>query len=364
MWIISGLEIASYCALLLLALLGLTSRSSSRRWLLLVALPGLVLTRPEGLVMAAVVLCCGLLAESGPTRERIAAYSAPILAVVGTALGLLIFRLAYFGSPLPNTVYAKFSWSLPSLKLVGEWLIFGIPFLLAWGAAVFRIRSQKHPWVLAASIILVIAQMMVVLPVVPVMYFLHRYQIAFLPLLVLAVPSLVTLIPQPKRWIAAAMLSLMLAWTLKEWPQVTAWVQSEECWKQTRRDVAQVLFSLPKDANVALIDAGFIPYFSDLPTLDVWGLCDRRTTGLKFSAEATMAESPAVYIMIVHVDSAGRFGIPQGRDRLISHTLSFRDNYRLWRVCGSPRKGSDGSYDGYAILLNTVWARAHGVPQP
>lgn len=292
MWAVSGLEIPLYCTFLLAALLGLTSKNAARTWVLSIALPGLILVRPEGLPMACIVLACGILAEPGAVRGRLSAYAMPVLTTLGTALGLLIFRLVYFHSPLPNTVYAKFSADLPSLGRVGEWLLFGIPFLLAWGIALRSIRSQEHRWVLVAAITLAIAQMAAVLPVVPVMYFLHRYQIAFLPLLVLAVPSVYVLASRSRRWIAPTMLIVMLVWTLKEWPQVNVWAQTERYWRQTRHEVAQALAPLSPDAKVALIDAGFVPYWSDLQTLDVWGLCDRRAARQGFSPEATMERIP------------------------------------------------------------------------
>ena len=361
MWIISGLEIALFCALLVLSLVGLLAKSRVRLWLLVIALPGLVLTRPEGSLMAGIMIACGVLAESGSAWERLRSYAAPIGVVFGVVMGLLVFRLVYFGSPLPNTVYAKFSWELPSLRLVGRWLAFGIPFWLAWGIILAKIRNQRHRWVLTAAVMAVLCEVIVVLPVVPVMYFMHRYQIALLPFLVLAIPGLSELPRRPRLWMGVLATLLLLGWTVKEWPEAREWQENETNWIQRRREVAEALSLLPPDASLALIDAGFIPYWTDLPTLDIWGLCDRRIAREGFSAEKTMAEKPDAIVMAIHVGGDGRMEALQGRDELIAQTSAFRARFNLWKGCGRPRRAGEGNYDGYAIFLDSAWARAHGI---
>jgi hypothetical protein len=206
--------------------------------------------------------------------------------------------------------------------------------------------------------------MLVVLPVIPVMYFLHRYQIAFLPFLVLPVPFLLERISRSKRWIVPAMVAIMVTWTLNEWPQADIWYQSEKYWKQTRREVAGYLAPLPRNATVALIDAGFIPYWTDLSALDVWGLCDRSAAREGFSVAATLERNPEVYVMAVRIGDDSRIKPQQGRDRLIVKSPGFLERYGIWRICGQPREVGSRSYDGYAIFLNEAWAKEHGITAP
>ncbi|MBI5868170.1 MAG: hypothetical protein HZB43_07790 [candidate division Zixibacteria bacterium] len=265
---------------------------------------------------------------------------------MATAAAIVVFRLAYFGTPLPNTVYAKFAGTLPSLGRVGEWLIFGIPFLLAWGAALRQWRTFQHRWVLTVAIILVFVQMAIVLPVVPVMYFLHRYQIAFLPLLVLAVPCVITLVPATRRWGVILLLALMLVWLLKEWPEVNIWGASERYWRQIRQQIAATLQAVPPDTKLALVDAGYIPYWSDLPTLDVWGLCDRRFAVEGFTAEAAMAERPGVYVMPVSVTNHTDMTPQQGRDRMVTGTSEFRERFCFWKFFGNPPQEGQPEFSG------------------
>lgn len=75
---------------------------------LLAAIPSMVLTRPEALAWSILFL---LLIFIAAFRNR-SGYWLPILALllfVSSAVGLTLFRLHYFGYPLPNTYYAKVS---------------------------------------------------------------------------------------------------------------------------------------------------------------------------------------------------------------------------------------------------------------
>ncbi len=72
----------------------------------------LVITRPEGVAWgfsaAAVVVLTHWL-SSMSLRPALRSVFAPVLAVVATFGSLVLFRLAYFGYPVPNTYYAKVS---------------------------------------------------------------------------------------------------------------------------------------------------------------------------------------------------------------------------------------------------------------
>jgi arabinofuranosyltransferase len=104
-----------------------------------------VLTRPEGLLVSPVLIAISFAASR---LRGVDAHSAckqamlPGLSVLVSALGLLVFRLSYFGFPHPNTYYAKVG-SAPLANAVS-----GIGYLLgffAWNplhalAALFALR--------------------------------------------------------------------------------------------------------------------------------------------------------------------------------------------------------------------------------
>jgi len=358
MWAMSGLELVSVSFFLVLIIFSLTTSPTWKIRLLSVGLCGLSLSRPEGIALAGLFLLFAFFGDRElPRSRRFAVYGVPALAVVICAAGLLVFRLSYFGYPVANTVYAKFSTSLPSLGKVGSWLFFGLPFLSAYVLLLCKSPTSRHRFVLGTALVLVIWQMLLVLPVSIVMYFLHRYQIAFLPLVVLAVPFALDRISQRGRSLAVVISVLVLVWAIQQWPAVKASYKAERFYYGRHQCVAERLARLPGRPLIALLDAGRIPYWSDLPAIDVWGLCNSYIARKGFSTDAVLREAPGppdVYIM--SVDTQGKDAIPRlGFDKLISADKFFQEEYKLWQVCPSDY------YYGYAILLNVDWAARNGL---
>ena len=77
---------------------------------LAVVVPLLITTRPEGLLFAAAfvaLLFLGTLVRTQSVRLTWRQMALPCLTLIVTSLALTLFRLLYFGYPLPNTYYAK-----------------------------------------------------------------------------------------------------------------------------------------------------------------------------------------------------------------------------------------------------------------
>jgi arabinofuranosyltransferase len=109
-WTVSGLETPLFSALVVAALV---AQARGRQTTATAACVLATLTRPEGVLVAAVTLTADF-AAGGDRRRRAMALA------VGYAFSiaaLTVFRVVYFGSALPNTFYAKvggipFSWTL------------------------------------------------------------------------------------------------------------------------------------------------------------------------------------------------------------------------------------------------------------
>jgi hypothetical protein len=369
-WMVSGLEIALLCTFLLTSLLAMTLRRRSQVVLLCLSFPGLILSRPEGLLMVGTVFVWLFFSERGLLiRDRVRAHWVPAFAIAATVVGLMLFRLEQYGYPLANTVYAKFSTDLPSLARILEWWLHGLPLLIAW---MFFFRSKtpnRHQSVFASGFSIVIAQTLVVLPVHPIMYFLHRYQIAVLPLLALPLPFLLRRLDRYGRWVVPVILLAIAGWSVRGWSETDYRLKADRDSREKQRCVIQLLESLPGVPTSALVDAGRIPYWSDLPFLDVWGLCDTETAHQGFSIPVTLAKSPQVYIMSAEVTlrdpSDKQSGItiraPLSRDAEIEQSQLFRSQYALWRLCSSSRGTADHSQYDYAVFLNIDWARRVGI---
>jgi arabinofuranosyltransferase len=98
LWTTSGLETPLFSALVLAALVAEARR---RPTIAMVACVVATLTRPEGVLVAAVILGGEFVRGRRRNAVRLAAGYALFAAALTT------FRLVYFGSPLPNTFYAK-----------------------------------------------------------------------------------------------------------------------------------------------------------------------------------------------------------------------------------------------------------------
>lgn len=361
MWTMSGLEIALFCLFLLISTLALTADRRRRVWLLSVGLAGLSLTRPEGFALAVIPLACGWFADRHqPLRTRLTTYGIPAIALVVATLGLVLFRLSYFGYPLPNTVYAKGSERLRSVRQVGEWIVFGIPFYAAWLLAARARRNVCHAWVFASSFALIVLQIIIVLPVNPVMYFMHRYQIAFFPLLILPLPLLLVKTQNWRRWAGPALGILIFVWTLQGWPESSRRSRAVQYTMEKQLDVAAYLLSLPDHPTIATCDAGRIPYWTDLPTHDVAGLCDTEWGHGKFSVASLLARHPSAYVMSAERDSINNYRPFVGRDNFVMQTAAFRQNYGLGQMFPKREGEIEGDY-GYAVFLNVAWARQNGL---
>jgi hypothetical protein len=342
----------------LLPVLGLMSRTPGRTILAAIGLAGLTITRPEGAAIGGILLVVYLIASrETSTVRRLRGSFILFAAILVPLLALTIFRLAYYGYLLPNTVHAKFTGGLPSLVHVLQWLLFGVPFFAAWVLVMRVDHNIKNAPVLTISLIAVLAQAIIVLPVHPVMYFLHRYQIAFLPLLVLPVPALLLATERRRQWMGIVVGILLLAWSMQGWPAVSKRYASEKYIIERQRCIVDRLSILPGNPTIALVDAGRIPFWTDLPAIDAWGLCHVETARKGFSAERTLADSPEVYILSVNI-TGYEMRTHLGMDEIIVTTPKFEDEYALWKACAGGADKKEDHYD-YAIFLNIAWARDH-----
>ncbi len=136
LWATSGMETALFTAATLVAL---AAHARGRVGGATLAAAVATLTRPDGVLVAATIYAFHLV-ENG--REGWRAWRWP---AVYTLLGLVLvgFRLAYYGSPVPNTFFAKVG-GIPvtqGLAYLGDFFAAG-PFLLLIPAAIALVRDR------------------------------------------------------------------------------------------------------------------------------------------------------------------------------------------------------------------------------
>ncbi|GAB4316231.1 MAG: hypothetical protein Kow0074_04190 [Candidatus Zixiibacteriota bacterium] len=361
MWAMSGLEIVLYGFCLLIALIGLTEAGPRRTLLVSIGVFGLATTRPEGPALAAIPILAGVfLDHDTPISQRLRRYKIPIFVLFGATFGLMAFRYMYFGYPLPNTVYAKGTSELASLSQVLDWLRFAAPFLLVWAVALVWQPRFRHPAAIGTAIFSVIVQALIVLPVNPVMFLMHRYEIAMIPLLVLPLPVVLDRLSRFNIWIPIAAVVVAVVLLARDWPMVQRQLLGAREMTQVHRSVVEYIDTLPDGVRIALCDAGRIPFWSDRPAYDVAGLCDEEWATEGFSVPSLLERNPEVYVMSAHPDERGQLRPVVGRDNLVVQEREFRLRYGFAKIVEAIDSLDVGAY-GYAVLLNVPWARAQGI---
>jgi arabinofuranosyltransferase len=125
----------------------------------------MVLTRPEGLLLAPLVSAYLFWITPGRAWQHLS----PLAVSVATAALLTVFRVQYFGDPFPNTYYAKAAGDLPhhlywGLRNVSRFLTYTAPAwaLLLWGlfTAWRRRWLTQHELFLALVVLIYFAYMM------------------------------------------------------------------------------------------------------------------------------------------------------------------------------------------------------------
>lgn len=279
----NGLESLGFTAAILVSLyLAYDTNATNvlRSWRLPIVLAVTTLIRPEGVIVAAIVL--GYLAR----------HSRHLKSILRTCLLIILFvapfilaTTLYYGHFVPNTYYAKsapgFTNAGHGLDYFGNFAGWGWPVLLLFLVAiVVAIRRLGLIAPLVTFVVVWTARVIqqggdnmlgfrVFIPMIPLIYTTIAYGLRRLgPKIVFPV-------------VVAA--GSYLVWSYN-FAEVTggAWgltiQQQQEDWREYfeyRKGVALYLKdNLPRDAVVALNAAGAIPYYSELPTIDMLGLND------------------------------------------------------------------------------------------
>jgi len=296
---VAGLETSLFAAAVLAGAWALVrsldaeppDRTSAEVWLWL-ALLGCSLVRPEGVILAA---ASGLVLAVERARHGGLAASALRFALCFLLPGLAYFswRWWYYGLPVPNTYYAK--WSARTYwKSVRGMLSFAAYYIAAPVAlcAALVVMHRRAWWreirsAPRSSVLAVVALSLFVAAVFfqyrrssLVMNYAHRFFAPFYPLfLVMFVAAIGRSVRRSRRALVAVTLFALVQGAL--WARA---IVSDRAFARTTRDLLAsehipagelLRSSVPRDGWLAVVvDAGAVPYFSALPTIDVGGLND------------------------------------------------------------------------------------------
>lgn len=285
---VSGLEVPFFALLVTGGLYALSRNGSLLRYVAGGAMLGAAaLARPEGALVLAFGVGASVLVSGGRIWKAAAA-ALPGIALLAAAT---LWRLWYYGSPVPNTFFVRAKglevieqWGLPYLTQAAQASWFPVAWLLAVGGALlsrgFLVRnlavlSLAPVW--CAYVAYAGGDYMpafrLVVPILPMAYvlgvvgFAWIYRAALVPagsppsarLAVLGVPLLAVA--------AFAVLQVPAQLAVERQHKI-----DNDRWTEYRRSVGEALEALDPDALVAANAVGALGYYSDLRILDMLGL--------------------------------------------------------------------------------------------
>jgi hypothetical protein len=244
------------------------------------------MTRPEGVMIFAwsfVADAAGAFRkEPFPWRRWIVRG----LTFAALYLPYYVWRYAYYGLPLPNTFYAKAGEGLAfadlGLAYVGSALsrlgpLVLLPFVLLW-------RRRENPRWALLSALTVLSYLGYLVLIGGDFRHHYRFMIPVLPPLLLLAQEgarrLWTTIPEKRRavWRVAAIAAFL---GCAVWAGVgmagpaQKWTRYREIRNPQLYAVGDYFHELgPRDALMAISGGGVIPYVSELPAIEMWGLTD------------------------------------------------------------------------------------------
>jgi len=324
-----------------------------------IACAALILIRADGFVW--VLGLIGLAALGAMMRRDRAAAGPLVLCAVIAAVtlgGLIGFRLAYFGWPLPNTYYAKVGLSGMALERGGRYLISTlfvlphlVPILIAGAVVAWRDRNDRP--ICCHAVLLVLGTFAYVVGVGGDFMAMGRLLVPALPFVAVLFGALVTrLSSQPPVAagcaLAAVALSLLPAWNVhvvprdvREQPRFR-WGKRElvseyEQWESMRANakrrtqLGQALKQHGKPGESVVMGAiGVAGYYSDLVMHDPHGLV---------SPESAHRTAP-------------RRRATAGHDKGVPHAyfLKYRPTYFVPMICEARSKLSARAWgNGYVL---------------
>jgi len=293
-WSVAGMETNAYALFFLAGLLALVRNGPTTRTSVIasVCLVAAALTRPEGIAFW--VLGAAVVASSGSTGRlrRLCAYAAP-----GAALLVhFVWRLAYYGVPWPNTYYAKtgggsamWSQGLDGLRLFAThpahlvWLAAAVAGAVAGLAAG---RQRRRVVIMGGAILL---HLLYVVSVGDDGLRIHRFYVPVLGPLAVLVGLLCSRENGRRRRLLQLFGVLSVAFTVvaSTWTlharMVPAMRGAGLSYQEGNAKLGRMLGELAeRETLVAVPSAGAIPFYSRLPTIDMYGLNDAHVARVPF----------------------------------------------------------------------------------
>lgn len=344
-WGLSGLELGLHAVLVAATVISFQRQS----WIAPFLLPLLILNRPEGFIIVFVLLAAN--GTSDYFRHCLNMKHLMTGAVIAgaTILFLTISRLAVFGYPLPNTFYAKMHHNaMAGFLELGRMMILFLPLALgmSWGVLKACLRPFESVR-LMMFLVLIAVQAVLSSRVDPVMNFLFRYLVAFLPLLIAV--SIDSLPRMSSKAFVASTAAVIVITLLMPWPGVLDNVRKARDIRAAQWAVVDWLRPQPDSTTVSMTDMGLIPYYSGKKFFDTFGLINEDIAHVGFIPRKEFLRLPDYFIMVGYRQGPSA-KVSFWRERLIGYNDVFSKIYQYRTVFTAP--GADPSDStGYNYLV-------------
>ena len=344
LWGVSGLELGLHTLILTLILTSVFNKSKY----IYIWLPFLVISRPEGPAIAMVIIISDFFVN---WRKRNIDWKYTLTAlsiIIVTTVGLVLFRLSYFGYPLPNTYYAKVHHILINgLKINAQMLIYISPFLLALLASIVYIIKRKFTnKLLVVMTAIFITQLVISSRIDPVMNFQFRYLIpVFIPLISIALMVISTLKKKNTKNLLLVIVSINLLITL---PQIIDRIKIEKDIWGSQQAFISLVEDFPQKTTISMTDMGRIPYYADKTYYDIWGLLNKEIATGKFNNITELSRQPDYFVFIGYIHTKAP-RLKFYREQLIAYNQVFSETYKISYVCNPPDQ--DVTTPGYNYLV-------------
>lgn len=305
-WSTGGMETPLFCLWVLLSvhLLLLGRQSARRRWQAGLTLSAACLTRPEGLLVCAILFVTEICTGPGLLSDRLRRQLVPGLLVAVVVSLHLAFRMLTYGDLLPNTFYAKviFGWTSiqRGLRHLSSLLAAGGYVMLPGIAALFGSHKggSLRPYLVHGYLLLAVYAAYLILIGGDIPWW-FRFYLPLMPLSLLGFAELAARLGKRLvhgRWTLAwrgpVAVGLVLYGVAA--PSILCWRYAEPSSSvaigltgRINNLLNAIFFKkhVPEDSLVAASAIGMLGYYTSYRIIDTWGLTDRHIARVPVSGK-------------------------------------------------------------------------------
>ena len=330
----------------------------------------LTLVRPEGALIGGLVIILAPLF----TKSNLIKWKTILMTVIIFMLplaGYELFRLLYFQSPFPNTFYVKQTSLVPKMENLKDMILL----LGACAPAVFlglvgfgaSLRRRAEDMLLIVLPGLALAGYYFTPNLI--MNFQHRFFVLFFAwvyiLASLGISLLLKTIVKRKPQMLKTLITIVIIFAfiavfypLRYFPEIEKFIKVySQGLQESHIQLGKLLGeNLPEDALIAVGDAGAIPYFSKLPTLDFMMINDPYLAKnpnpnfyLGVDVNYIFARNPQVIVLVSPQPwKPAEYG---GGIRQVSWEISQHPGFAEYRIIASHQFGTELGYEQYHLLV-------------